>query len=248
MTTDRLRNRWNDGNYGRLAWLSIADPHLAEMTASTGRFDAIVLDVQHGSYHRPAVLDAIRALGRWDVTLLARIPSADADLIGWLLDSGLDGVIVAMCESADTARAIVSAVRYAPEGTRSFGPYRVKPHDVDPVEYSRRVVVLPMIESAAGLAAVDAIVGVDGVDGVFIGPGDLGLSLGHGAGQNRTDAPMVQAFDTIKDSAHRHGKKVGIFATTTAYAARTAADGYDLVVPWFDSPAIGAALAAAALD
>ena len=145
MTTDRLRNRWADGTYGRLAWLSMADPHLAEMTAATGQFDAIVLDVQHGAYHRPAVLDAIRALGRWDITLLARIPSADADLIGWLLDSGLDGIIVAMCESADTAQAIVSAVRYAPEGTRSFGPYRVKPHDIDPVEYSRRVVVLPMI-------------------------------------------------------------------------------------------------------
>ena len=248
MTTDRLRNRWADGTYGRLAWLSMADPHLAEMTAATGQFDAIVLDVQHGAYHRPAVLDAIRALGRWDITLLARIPSADADLIGWLLDSGLDGIIVAMCESADTARAIVSAVRYAPEGTRSFGPYRVKPHDIDPVEYSRRVVVLPMIESSAGLAAVDSIIAVDGVDGVFIGPGDLGLSLGHGAGQNRTDAPMAQIFDSIKDTAHRHGKKVGIFATNAGYAAHTASDGYDLVVPWFDSPAIGAALAAAALD
>lgn len=248
MTTDPLRTRWNANTYGRLAWLSIADPHLAEMAASTGQFDAIVLDVQHGAYHRPAVLDAIRALGRWDITLLARIPSADADLIGWLLDSGLDGIIVAMCESADTARAIVSAVRYAPEGRRSFGPYRVKPHDVDPVAYSRQVVVLPMIENAAGLAAVESIVAVDGVDGVFIGPSDLGLSLGHGTAQNRTEGPMLQAFDTIKAAAHSHGKKVGIFATTAAYAARTAAEGYDLVVPWFDSPAIGGTLAAARLD
>jgi len=86
------------------------------------------------------------------------------------------------------------------------------------------------------------------VDGVLIGPGDLGLSLGHGVGQNRTEPPMVAAFDTIRDAAHRHGKKCGIFATTPAYAAQTAAEGYDLVVPWYDSAAIRASLATAALD
>lgn len=247
MTADRLRDRWATGTYGRLAWCSITDPHLLEMTAATGQFDAMVLDVQHGGFHRAAVVDAIRALARWDLTLLARVPSADPDLIGWLLDSGLDGVIVAMCESAEMAESIVNAVRYAPGGTRSYGVYRVRPHDVDPIDYSRRVIVLPMVESLAGLEHVEEIVAVDGVDGVFIGPGDLGLALGHGAAQNRTEGPMLDAFATIRSAAHAHGKKVGIFATTTAYAHHTAGEGYDLVVPWFDSPAIGAALAAAVL-
>ncbi|MFM8310894.1 MAG: HpcH/HpaI aldolase family protein [Ilumatobacteraceae bacterium] len=248
MTVDPLRHRWNGGAYGRLAWVSMPDGQLLELTASTGAFDAIVLDVQHGAFDRREVLDAIRCLGRWPVTVLARIPSADPDLIGWLLDAGLDGIIVAMCESADTARSIVAAVRHMPEGSRSYGVFRVRPHDVDTVQYARSVIVLPMVESAAGLTNVDDIVAVEGVDGVFIGPGDLGLSLGIGAGQNRTDPAVTAAFTTIADAAHRQGKKVGIFATTADYARATAADGYDLVVAWYDAAAISNALSTARLD
>lgn len=248
MTVDPLRQRWNAGTYGRLAWVSMSDGQLLELTASTGVFDAIVLDVQHGAFDRREVLDAIRCLGRWPVTVLARIPSADPDLIGWLLDAGLDGIIVAMCESAETARSIVAAVRHMPEGSRSYGVFRVRPHDIDTVEYARSVIVLPMVESAAGLAHVDEIVAVEGVDGVFIGPGDLGLSLGIGAGQNRSDPAVTSAFTTIADSAHRQGKKAGIFATTADYARATAAEGYDLVVAWYDAAAIAQALTGARLD
>ncbi|MFZ9628902.1 MAG: HpcH/HpaI aldolase family protein [Ilumatobacteraceae bacterium] len=248
MTVDALRGRWESGTYGRLAWMSMTDAQLLETVAASGSFDAVVLDVQHGAYGRTEVLDAVRCLARWPVTVMARIPSADPDLIGWLLDAGIDGLIVAMCESADTARRIVSAVRHMPEGTRSYGVFRVRPHDVDSVTYARQVVVLPMVESTAGLAVVDDIVAVEGVDGVFIGPGDLGLSLGIGAGQNRADGRITDAFATISNAAHRVGKKVGIFATTADYARTTAAGGYDLVVPWYDAAAIAAAAAAANID
>lgn len=248
MTATHVRRRWEQGAPARLAWLSIGDPQLVERAAAAGHFDAVVLDMQHGTIDRSAALDALRAAGRWDVTVLARIASADADLIGWLLDGGLDGVIVAMCESAAMAQRIVGAVRYAPEGTRSYGVYRASDPDVDPLTAAREVIVVPMIESASGLANVDEIVAVDGVDAVLIGPGDLGLATGHGIGQNRTEPAMVAAFTTIRDAAHAHGKKCGIFATTTEYARQTAAEGFDLVVPWYDSAAIGASLAAARVD
>lgn len=248
MTAAHVRRRWDQHTYARVAWVSIGDPQLVELAAGAGQFDAIVLDLQHGAIDRMGALQCLRAAGRWPVTVLARIASADADLIGWLLDAGLDGVIVAMCESADTARRIVAATRYAPEGTRSYGVFRPATPGSDPVTAVRDVVVIPMVESAAGLQHVEAIVAVDGVDGVLIGPGDLGLSLGHGAGQNRSEPPMVAAFDAIREAAHRHGKTCGIFATTADYARQTAGEGYDLVVPWFDSAAVKASLAATALD
>lgn len=246
MSSAVVRRRWAAGSPARLAWSGIADAHLVEIVATSGRFDAVVLDLQHGTYDRGRALEALRAAARADVSVLARIGPVDADLIGWLLDAGVDGLIVAMVESAEQATAIVRAVRYPPDGDRSYGVFR-STGDADPIAAAREVIVLPMVESAAGLAHVDDIVAVDGVDGVFIGPGDLGQSLGHGLGQNRTEPEMVSAFDRIRSAAHGAGRRCGIFATTADYARQCGADGYDLVVPWFDSAAVGATLTAAAM-
>jgi 4-hydroxy-2-oxoheptanedioate aldolase len=247
MSAHIVRRRWHEGTCARLAWVTMPDPRLIATVAASGAVDAVVFDVQHGPFHQRAILDAIAAAARWPVTLLARLASPDADLIGWTLDAGIDGVIVAMCESADEAEQIVSAVRYAPEGKRSYGVYGVQPAGHDPFAAAREAIVLPMIESAAGLAHAAEIAAVDGVDGLFIGPGDLGLSLGHGVGQNRTEPAMVAAFDAIRAAAASAGRRCGIFATTADYARHTASTGFDIVVAWVDAPVIAASLSAATL-
>lgn len=246
MSTEFVRRRWADGRPARLAWSGIDHPQIVESLATSGAFDAIVLDLQHGTYDRAGALAALRAAARTEVTVMARIASVDNDLIGWLLDIGVEGLIVAMCESADQAAAIVRATRYPPHGNRSYGVVR-STSPLDAIRAADEVIVLPMIESAAGLADVGSIVAVDGVDGVFIGPGDLGQSIGHGLGQDRTEPAMVAAFDTVRGAAHAAGKRCGIFAVTPGYARQCADEGYDLVVPWFDSPVIGASIAAARL-
>jgi 4-hydroxy-2-oxoheptanedioate aldolase len=246
MSTEFVRRRWADGRPARLAWSGIDHPQVVETVALSGAFDAVVLDLQHGTYDRAGALAAARAAARTDVTLLARIASVDADLIGWLLDIGVDGLIVAMCESTAQVSDIVRAVRYPPHGDRSYGVVRAT-SPLDAVSAAEQVIVLPMIESAAGLAAVESIVAVEGVDGVFIGPGDLGQSLGHGLGQDRTEPEMVAAFDTVRMAAHAAGKRCGIFAVTSDYARECAEVGYDLVVPWFDSAVAGASIAAAVM-
>ena len=246
MSTEFVRRRWSDGRPARLAWSGVDHPQLVETLAVSGVFDAIVLDLQHGTYDRAGALAAARAAVRTEVTVLARIASADPDLIGWLLDVGVDGVIVAMCESADQAAAIVRAVRYPPTGDRSYGVVR-STAGPDAIAAADHVIVLPMIESAAGLAHVGDIVAVDGVDGVFIGPGDLGQSLGHGLGQDRSEPQMMAAFDTIRMSAHAAGKRCGIFAVTADYARTCAEVGYDLVVPWFDSAIVAASISSSAM-
>jgi 4-hydroxy-2-oxoheptanedioate aldolase len=227
--------------------VSIPDPQVIEMVASSGVFDAVVLDLQHGSFERSSALTAIRTASPHPVSVLARIASADADLIGWLLDGGLDGVIVAMCDTPETAARIVSATRYQPQGTRSYGAYRPNGGGVDPVTYSNSIIVLPMIESASGMVNAAAIAAVDGVDGLFIGPSDLGLSMGEGVGQDRHEPGMVAAYAAVRRAAAASEKQVGIFAVSSAYAAECVAEGFSLVVPWFDSKVLGASIDAARL-
>lgn len=243
MGSECVRNRWADGKPARLAWATMADPQLVDLVVATGNFDAVVLDMQHGTFDRVEVADTVRVLGRWPVSVLVRIASADPDLIGWVLDAGVDGVIVAMCESAAEAERIVASVRYAPGGRRSVGVFRVHPAGHDALATADRVIVLPMVESADGLANAAAIAAVPGVDGLFIGPGDLGQSLGHGLGQNRTEPAMVDAFERVRAAARQADKRCGIFAVSADYARQCADEGYDLVVPWVDATAITAALA-----
>ena len=245
MTVDVLRNRWAAGKSGRLAWMSMTDPQLLETVAASGSFDAIVLDVQHGAYDRAEVLDAVRCLGRWPVTVMARIPSADPDLIGWLLDAGIDGLVVAMCDSADTARRIVSATRHMPEGTRSYGVFRVRPHDVDSLAYARQVVLLPMVESTEGLAAAHDIVAVEGVDGVFIGPGDLGLSLGLVPKLDRDEPQVLKIYEKLTTACKKRGLFAGIHNGTSSYAARAVGMGFQLCTIANDSGLLAMAAKAA---
>ena len=247
VSTSIVRNRWAAGKAARLAWLAIPSVEVVEAAAASGAFDALVIDVQHGSSDRSDILRAIRTANAYPVSVLARIPSADVDLIGWLLDGGLDGIIVAMCDSVATAERIVSATRYQPRGVRSYGVYRPSPGAGDPLAYAESIIVLPMIESAGGLVNAAAIAAVDGVAGLFIGPSDLGLAMGEGVGQDRHEPGMLAAYASVQRAAAASDKKVGIFAVSTAYAAECVENGYHLVVPWFDSKAIGASIDAARL-
>ena len=88
---------------------------------------------------------------------------------------------------------------------------------------------------------------VEGVDGLFIGPSDLGLSMGEGVGQDRHEPAMLAAYDAVKRAAAASSKQVGIFAVSAPYAAECAANGFSLVVPWFDSKVLGASIDAARL-
>jgi 4-hydroxy-2-oxoheptanedioate aldolase len=247
VSTSVVRNRWAAGAAARLAWVSIPDPQVIEAVASSGAFDAVVLDLQHSPFDRAAAIAAIRTAAPHPVSVLARIPSADTDLIGWLLDGGLDGVIVAMCDTPATAERIVAATRYQPQGVRSYGTYRPNSAGIDPVAYSQSIIVLPMIESASGMVNAAAIAAVEGVDGLFIGPSDLGLSMGEGVGQDRHEPAMLAAYDAVKRAAAASSKQVGIFAVSAPYAAECAANGFSLVVPWFDSKVLGASIDAARL-
>ena len=241
-----IRAAWSARRPARNAWLTIPDAHLAEMVAASGIAEAVTLDLQHGLFDRTTAVHAIRAIAVHGAAPLVRLPDVDAALTGYMLDAGAAGVIAPQVESVAEAEALVAACRYPPRGRRSLGPTRaaLRP-GADALVAGEAALVLAMIETREGLGCCEAMAAVDGLDGLFIGPGDLGLSLGHGAGQNRREPEMRAVFDRVLAACKARGKRSAIHATDARYAAEMARAGFDLVTVWVDAAAVASTLAAA---
>lgn len=239
-----IREAWAAGRPARNAWLTIPDAHLAEMVAARGVAEAVTIDLQHGLFDRSAAVHAIRAIAAHGAAPLVRLASVDAAVIGYMLDAGAAGLIAPMIEHPDEAEALVAACRYPPRGRRSFGPTRssLRP-GTDPFVLAEQAVLFAMIETRQGFDACEALAAIEGLDGLFIGPGDLGLALGLGVGQDREEAAMQEAFGRILAACRAAGKRTAIHASTARYGARMASAGFDLVTVWVDVAAINASLA-----
>jgi 2-keto-3-deoxy-L-rhamnonate aldolase RhmA len=172
-----LRYRLDKGDRLGVAWLSLGSVALCEL-AARARPDAIVLDLQHGLWDRVSTEHAIAAVPA-EIPVLVRVAENTPAAIGQALDAGAEGIIVPLVETAKQARRAVSAAHYPPRGERSGGGVRPLSDFVDYVAAAERaIVVCVMIETARGVRNARAIAAAQGVDLVFIGTGDLALSLG----------------------------------------------------------------------
>ena len=217
-------------------WAVVPSAFVAGVVAEAGP-DYVVVDEQHGAVGPAellAMLDAIRAAGR---PSLVRVGRNDPWAIGRALDLGAHGVIVPLVESAPDAAAAVAACRYAPEGIRSFGALRGGP---DPAP-----VCLVMIETARGLEALDEVVRTPGLDGVYVGPSDLALTLGRQPTPAIEHPPVLDAIAAVRDACRREDRLVGVHCLTAPDARRWAGEDLDLVTAGADLPHLGAALEAA---
>jgi 4-hydroxy-2-oxoheptanedioate aldolase len=158
--------------------LTSGSVHAAEMCAHS-QLDYVYIDQQHGMVSLDTLVSQLRALASGHVTPLVRVLRNDPGLIGQALDVGAAGVIVPMVNTAEEARAAVGACRYPPEGVRSWGPVRARYGlGTDPALVNSQVLCFVMIENREAVSNTSEIVGVPGVDGVYIGPADLGVSMG----------------------------------------------------------------------
>ncbi len=226
------------------AWLSVPGPITAEAAARTG-FEYVCVDTQHGMSDENDAVAMIPAILLGGSSPVVRVRTNDASAITKMLDAGAHGVIVPLVDSAEQARAAVAAGRYAPDGTRSYGP-SVAAMRVDGDFRSwtpQNAIVIPMIETATALANLDEILAVDGVDAVYVGPADLSLTLGLAPGNNDDVARFVEALDTIVESCRRHGVVAGIHASASL-AARRLAQGFAMVTVSTDLVAMRETLAA----
>ena len=203
----------------------------AELVGAAG-FDYVCVDCQHGLIGYDALVPMLQVLGHFPLTPVVRVPSNDGAWIGKALDAGAGGVIVPMVNSRPEAEAAVVACRYPPDGVRSFGPVRPVP--------TEEPLCLVMIETAAALAVASDICATPGLDGVYIGPADLSLSLGL-APALRHDAPEhVSALTTIRVACEQGGIAPGIHAASGTQARERADEGFRFVTAATDAALLAA--------
>jgi 4-hydroxy-2-oxoheptanedioate aldolase len=222
--------RWRASERTVGGWLSVANTHVAELMAHAG-FDWLCVDLQHGLLDYTDLLHMLPAIATTDVTPLVRVASHDPAGIAKALDAGAMGIIAPLIDTAEQAAAIVSACRYPPDGTRSFGPLRAALYCGQDyaAEANSQIACIAMIETRAGLGNLEAILATPGLDGIYIGPADLGLALGLAALGDSDDPAHLAAVATIREACARQGVPVGIHTTSAAWAARRLADGFNFV-------------------
>lgn len=243
MRSNVIQEVWAKGEAVVSAWLSIGNSYSAEIAGWAG-YDCVLVDLQHGMTDVAAMIGMLQAISSTPATPIVRVPACDPALIMKALDAGAYGIICPMINSADEARAFVAATRYPPLGNRSFGPARGLLYGgSDYFEHADRTIVrLGMIETVEGLSALEEICAVDGLDGIFVGPNDLGLTLGKGTLGDPTDEGVRAAILRCLSAAKAAGKHAGIFCPSSAVAARRSAEGFDFVVPNSDANLLKAAL------
>lgn len=218
------------------AWLSIGSAYAAENIAHQG-FDAATIDCQHGMIGFETALTMLQALSSTPATPMVRPSRLDPGEIMHYLDAGSYGVICPMISTAADAAALVSACRYPPAGTRSFGPARGLLYGgVDYRDHANEaIVVLAMIETLEGLDNLEAILAVPGLDGIYVGPNDLGLAMGAEPANEPALGPVAAAIEKVRERTRAKGKIAGIFCSDGEAAARRVAEGFDLVTPGNDA-------------
>ncbi len=230
MNEDDVRRRWSEGQPCHGLWSLLPGVVTAEVLARTGP-DFVVVDLQHGAAAEaelPGVAAAIRAAG--SVPLVRTRSPLFAD-VGRPLDLGAGGVIVPNVRDADHAREVVAATRYAPAGGRSIG--RLSGGADHPL-------VIVMVETRTALDDLDAILEVEGLDGIYVGPGDLSLSLGL-AGADRSEE-LRQTLSSIIARAVAADMPLGVHAYNGDDAARYAAEGATIVTVSVDSVSLSEAM------
>jgi 4-hydroxy-2-oxoheptanedioate aldolase len=185
---------------------------LTEMAGMCG-YDFLILDAEHGVFSETDYLCAFQTLSGTDLVPMVRLTECDTQAVGRYLDMGAEAIVVPNVVTAEQAQSLVRAMNYPPQGTRGFAAptHRASRYGLDLAAHLKdprggRCLIV-MIESSEGVANVEDILGVDGVDGVFIGPFDLSADLGC-AGDFSTPA-YAQALARVERAAIAQGKVLG---------------------------------------
>jgi 4-hydroxy-2-oxoheptanedioate aldolase len=247
MTSNALKQRWSEGRPTLNGWLSIGNAFTAEIMAAQG-YDSLTVDVQHGALDYRDMLAMFQAMRASGVVPMARVPWLEPGAIMKALDAGAYGVICPMVNSAEDAARFVSYLRYPPLGQRSYGPTRVSVAAGPDYAAGANAnsLALAMIETKAAMENLDAIAATPGLDGLYIGPVDLTLSLSDGRlapGFDREEPEIVAAIRRILAAAKANGLRAGLHCGTPDYAARAIGWGFDMVTVSGDTRLLAGAAA-----
>lgn len=215
---NRFKKALADGETLFGSWLSLADGFAAEIMGRAG-FDWLLIDGEHAPNDLHAIRDQLIALEASPSHPVVRVPVGETWIIKRVLDLGAQTILVPIVETAEQARELVRACRYPPEGTRGVG-YGVSRsggfgqfENYGPTA-DDQICLLIQVETRQGLENLDAILEVDGVDGVFIGPADLSASFGY-LGQNNHPEMKHRITDALR-RIDQSGKAAGVLYTDDA--------------------------------
>jgi 4-hydroxy-2-oxoheptanedioate aldolase len=203
-------------------WISMADPYLAEVSATAG-FDWMLIDGEHAPNDVRSTLAALQAVAPYRTQPVVRAVRGEASVIKQLLDIGAQNILVPMVDTAEQARDIVAATQYPPLGIRGVGSAVGRASRWSArTDYLKvaddEVCLLVQAESVTALQNIEAICAVDGVHGVFIGPADLAASMGHRG--NPTHPEVQAAIEGAMRAIVRSGKAAGTLTSDPALARR----------------------------
>lgn len=228
-----LAKRLEAGETVFSAWSVIPDSLTVEAVSGLG-FGAVTLDMQHGGHHEDSVLRGIAAIRLAEQRAIVRIPVGRFDMASRALDFGAQAVIAPMVNSAADARAFAEAMKYPPVGARSWGPgfamsrARASKAQAWLGEANRNTLAFAMIETRRALEALDAILAVDGIDGVLVGPSDFSIAWSQGKTIDPTLEEMMPAIAAIGERTRSAGKHAAIYVADPALAGRYHRMGYRL--------------------
>ncbi|MDR9469393.1 4-hydroxy-2-oxoheptanedioate aldolase [Marinospirillum sp.] len=232
---DLPKNRFKQGlatgkpQYG--LWLGLPDNSAAEIAAVAG-FDWLLIDGEHAPFDLRTILAHLQAIAPYDVAPIVRCVEGDTALIKQLLDIGVQTLLVPMVETAEQAEHLVKAVRYPPQGIRGLGTSLARAARWGQVpgylkKANDEICLIVQVETASALENLDAILQVEGVDGVFIGPSDLSASMGYigDAGNPAVVTAINQGLNKIRAA----GKYAGLLCLDPSLAQSYVQEGANFV-------------------
>jgi len=219
--------------------VTLDSPEVVEILSAAG-FDWLFVDTEH------APLDALavqRLLQAARIPALIRVPDGAEATLKKALDAGAAGVVVPMVNTAAQAEAVVEACKYPPRGRRGVGIVRAQGYGPGFSEYVRRAneatAVVVQCEHIRAVENIEAIVAVEGVDAIFVGPYDLSGSMGRLGEVEHLD--VLAAIEGVRLACERAGKPLGIYTGSAEAARRFLAQGYTLVAASADTMLLGGA-------
>jgi 4-hydroxy-2-oxoheptanedioate aldolase len=244
-----LRARFAAGETLFTAWSAMTSPHLAGVVAASG-YDVVTLDMQHGAHDIASIFACTEAVKRAGAHVIVRVPVSANEMVSRALDFGADAVIAPMINSIVDAEAFAKACKYPPMGQRSWGPARAMElnNDQSANDYflaqNARTMSFAMIETRQALESLDAILDLDGIDGVFIGPADLSIALNKGTAVDPLGSIVSAAAYDVAKRTRAKGKVAAIFCVNDNRAKTYNDQGFQLIALQTDSDMIARGAAA----
>lgn len=234
---NKLKQLWSEGKHAVNGWLAIPSGFSAEVMAQGG-FDSVTVDMQHGVQDYLSMVHCFQAMQVHPVLPMVRVPWNEPGIIGKVLDAGAYGVICPMINTVDEAAALISYMRYPPKGKRSNGPIRAGIYGSSTGYQSTandEILCMPMIETQQAIDNFPAIMGVEGIDAIYVGPSDLAFSRGGTPVLDQEGKEALDTYEFLLKECKKAGVKAGIHCGKPEYASRMLKMGFNLVTLSNDS-------------